>query len=135
MGVYKTKQYILIRKDLNMPAGKLGAQAAHASVAAWNASSFYLDKASEKDTLSMKWNGDAKEWFDDSFAKVCLAVKNEAELEKYYKIAQENNLPCSYIIDNGTTVFNGVKTPTCVGVGPAKSEVLEPLFKKLQLYK
>ena len=139
MGVYKIKQYILIRKDLEMPAGKLGAQAAHASVGTLMKCAVRTDNLADffpnKFIKAYEFTEDADKWLNGDFAKVCLAVKNEEELKKYYEIAKENNLPCCYIEDNGTTVFNGVKTATCVGVGPAKSEILEPLFKKLQLYK
>ena len=132
MGVYNVKQYIIARKDLNMPSGKLAAQAAHASVGA-------LLKATENVASGKLINydkfPDVKAWLEGDFAKVCLAVNSEEELERCYAIALENNIPCAYIIDNGTTVFNGVHTPTCVGIGPAKKEVIEPLFANLKLYK
>ena len=131
MGVYAVKQLIIIRKDLGMNKGKLAAHAAHASMGA-------LLKAFEEDKNGRELNyenyPDVKEWLQGSFAKVTLAVNSEAELEAVAALAKEHNLLYSYIVDNGTTVFNGVPTPTCVGIGPAKSEVLDALFSNLKLY-
>lgn len=138
MGVYKTKQYIIVRKDLDMPAGKLAAQAGHASVGALLKCGKPMSgfvSGNEMGYLIDYSNSAVKEWLEGDFAKVCLEVNSEEELKKCYEIAKENNLPCSYIVDNGTTVFNGIKTPTCVGIGPAHSEEIEPLFKHLKLYK
>ena len=144
MGAYKTKQYIIVRKDLNMPAGKLAAQAAHASVGALFDASYDIapktmgfgnKPQSEGLFISYQGRPAIREWVEGDFTKVCLAVDSEDELRKYYTIAREHNLPCAYIVDNGTTVFHGVPTPTCIGVGPAYSEHIEPLFKDLRLYK
>lgn len=132
MGAYKTKQYIIARADLNMPAGKLAAQAAHASVGALLNASL---KTANKVIIDYCVYPDIQEWMEGSFAKVCLAVNSEEELKECYEIAKSHNLPCAYIVDNGTTVFHGIPTPTCVGIGPAQSTVLEPLFKHLKLYK
>lgn len=74
-----------------------------------------------------------KEWLQGSFAKVALAVNSEEELKTCYKKAKEAGFPVSYIVDNGVTVFNGVKTPTCAGIGPALSDKLDELFGHLQL--
>ena len=132
MGVYKVKQYIIVRKDLNMPAGKMAAQAGHASVGALLNASM---RASDKVYIDYSIYPDVQQWIEGDFAKVCLAVNSEDELRDCYKIAKQHKLPCAFIVDNGTTVFHGVPTPTCVGIGPAKSETIEPLFKHLKLYK
>lgn len=131
MGVYPVKQLIIIRKDLGMNKGKLAAQAAHASMASL-LSSFKADEFGME--LTYENFPDVEQWLTGSFAKIALAVSSEEELEACYKIAKENDLLSSYIVDNGTTVFNGVPTPTCVGVGPAQSAVLDSLFSHLKLY-
>lgn len=140
MGVYAVKQLIIIRKDLGMNKGKLAAQASHASMGA-------LLKAFTKVSTGLDENGIDKfvlvyptenkvvdEWLNGSFAKVALAVQSDEELKDCLELAKEHNLLYSYIVDNGTTVFNGVPTPTCVGIGPAESEVLDKLFGHLKLY-
>lgn len=132
MGAYKTKQYIIARADLKMPAGKLAAQAAHASVGA-------LLRCGTKDismvSLEYANNPALRDWIEGDFAKVCLAVNSEEELRECYDIAKKHNFPCAFIVDNGTTVFHGQPTPTCVGIGPCYSEDIEPLFAHLKLYK
>lgn len=131
MGVYKVKQYIIARKDLDMPAGKLAAQAGHASLGAVLS---IADKSKDGFSIDYEKYPAVKEWLEGSFAKVCLAVNSEEELKKCYEIAKAHNLPYANIIDNGTTVFNGTPTYTCVGIGPAYSSEIEPLFKHLKLY-
>lgn len=37
------------------------------------------------------------------------------------------------IVDNGKTEFNGVKTPTCLAIGPAEDVDLEPVTGHLKL--
>lgn len=131
MGVYAVKQLIIIRKDLGMNKGKLAAQAAHASMG-----TIIPRKSIVDGVIHLDFNDrpEVIEWFTSSFAKIALAVNSEAELLECIKLAKEHNLLYSYIVDNGTTVFNGVPTPTCVGIGPAKSEVLDALFGNLKLY-
>lgn len=131
MGVYKYKQLIIIRKDLKMNKGKLAAQACHASMGA-------LLKCTDKNDVRMLLDFQEfpiiKDWLDNSFAKVVLAVNSEEELKECFDKAITNHIPASYIEDNGTTVFHGVKTPTCVGVGPYYSEDLDRIFGGLKLY-
>lgn len=131
MGVYAVKQLIIIRKDLGMNKGKLAAQAAHASLGA-------LLKMATVEGHNINFdcfqNMDLDAWLKGSFAKVVLAVRSEEELQECYKIAKENGFPCAYIEDNGTTVFNGVKTATCLGIGPVESKQLDALFGHLSLY-
>lgn len=131
MGVYEVKQLIIIRKDLQMKRGKLAAQAAHASLAA-------VLKVAEidNDVISLDCNAHPalNAWLKGSFAKVALAVHSEGELEDCYRMAQENGFPCAYIVDSGVTAFNGIKTPTCLGVGPVESERLNAVFGDLKLY-
>lgn len=130
MGVYPVKQLILVRKDLKMKKGKIAAQASHASVSA------LLNCCDKSDTgFSLEFSSFpiVKEWLQGSFAKVALAVNSEDELKACYEKAKEAGFPVSYIVDNGVTVFNGVKTPTCVGIGPAPSDKLDELFGHLQL--
>lgn len=131
MGKYTVKQLIIIRKDLCMNKGKLAAQAAHASMGA------IIPKGSVTPDglqLNLVDKPEVVEWFNTSFAKVVLAVYSEEELLSCYNLAKDNNLLTSYIVDDGTTVFNGVKTPTCIGVGPTYSEILDNLFGDLRLY-
>ena len=131
MGIYNIKQLIIVRKDLGMNKGKLAAQAAHASMGA-----LFSIAQRNKEYLVIDYmnNEIAREWINGPFAKVVLSVRSEEELLACFNLAQSHGLPCSYIVDSGATVFNGKKTPTCIGVGPAKSDELDALYGHLPLY-
>lgn len=142
------KQVILIRKDLNMPAGKLGAQVAHASLACilqmgkWSPRiQFNEGDGSAIDGHAFEINLKAEgpdtavhDWMTKSFPKITLEVKNEAQLKRYYDEAVAAGLPASWIVDAGRTIFDGVPTPTCVGIGPASREQIDAITKRLRVY-
>jgi len=135
------KQVILIRKDLNMPVGKIAVQAAHASLTAITnlmyvdpeETEFNEDPAVFRE-LNTFQNSALNLWLTGSQTKICLAVNSLEELDKYFELAQKANLPCSYIVDNGLTVFNGVKTPTAVAIGPAWFFDIDEITSRLKLY-
>ena len=74
-----------------------------------------------------------KEWLEGSFTKICVSVNSEQELLDIYNKALENNINVKLIQDNGLTEFGGVKTYTCLALGPDYPEVLDPLTKHLPL--
>lgn len=112
------KQIIVIRKDLNMSAGKLAAQVAHASL-----QSYF---AAESSTAS-------KTWKKRSYTKVVLYVKSEAALLKLYATCKAKLLPCALITDEGRTEFKA-PTFTCIGIGPCFPEDFEGVTNKLRLF-
>lgn len=127
----KVKQVIIVRKDLKMPPGKLAAQVAHASLGA------LLDEI--RDTRSdkifkVKEKSAAYTWLSESFVKIILAVDSEEELLEIYKQAKERGFPCSLIVDEGRTVFNG-PTITCLGIGPCFNVDIDKITGHLKLYK
>lgn len=136
-----TKQVILIRKDLNMPVGKLAAQVAHASLTAIT-NLMYVDPEDTEFNeqpavfreLNTFQNSALNLWLTGSQTKICLAVNSLEELDKYFELAQKANLPCSYIEDNGLTVFNGIKTATAVAIGPDWSADIDAITSRLRLY-
>lgn len=133
------KQLIIVRKDLEMPVGKLAAQVSHASLLSFLNS---LDKTNEKneriennqEIFILNKDNYSYDWLHGSFAKVTLGVKNENQLLKYKKIAEENDIPFALITDEGRTCFDGEPTITCLGVGPYENDTLDKFFKKLRLY-
>lgn len=110
------KQVILVRQDLNLPKGKLAAQAAHASVEAV--------LKSEPATI--------KTWRKEGMPKIVLKVKDEKELISFFQKAKDQDLTASLITDAGRTVVEP-GTRTCVGLGPDEEEKIDLLTGKLSL--
>jgi len=129
---YSVKQTIVIRTDLQMTAGKMCAQAAHASMAV-------LLNASQRETLNgtlvtviRHWM-DLTAWLDHSFAKIGLRAESEEELRDIIQKAKDAGLPVAEITDNGFTHFKGVPTLTCCAIGPAKLEEIDKITGHLKL--
>lgn len=110
------KQLILVRQDLQLPKGKLAAQAAHASVEAV----FRADK----DLV--------KEWRHEGMAKIVLKVADEKELLRQLQIAKDAGFATALITDAGHTVV-APGTRTCGAIGPADAADLDRQFGQLKL--
>jgi peptidyl-tRNA hydrolase, PTH2 family len=113
------KQVIIVRRDVNMGTGKIAAQVAHAAV-----------MGAEKVKASRK------EWFNSWFgagqAKVVVKVKNVEELIKVRNRAEELYLPVVQVQDSGLTQIPP-GTITCIGIGPAPSELVDKVTFELKL--
>lgn len=126
------KQVIVIRKDLKMRKGKMVAQGAHASLGIFfNRGEIYSDENGY--FLQIPLTEEMKEWYLGRFTKICVSVDSKEELEDIYNKAKEADLPVSLIEDAGLTEFNGVKTLTAVGIGPAKPEDIDKITGELSL--
>ena len=112
------KQVIVIRKDLGMRAGKMCAQAAHAST---------------KAILENQTHPNMKAWLADKFTKIVVRVESEPELFEIYQKAQAAELITSLILDAGLTEFDGVPTYTCIAIGPALDDDLKSITGHLKL--
>jgi peptidyl-tRNA hydrolase, PTH2 family len=113
------KQVIIVRRDVNMGTGKIAAQVAHAAV-----------MGAEKVKASRR------EWFNSWLAagqaKVVVKVKNIEELMDVRMRAEELNLPVVQVHDSGLTQIPS-GTITCIGIGPAPSELIDKVTFKLKL--
>ena len=119
MSEFRYKQVIVFRFDLKLSKGKIAAQAGHGAVSA----------AEEARKRNREW---WKAWMDEGQCKIVVKVKNEEELLALEKQAKNLALPCALIIDRGLTeVPPG--TITCLGIGPAPSEIIDKLTGKLPL--
>ena len=60
---------------------------------------------------------------------------NEDELVSLYNNIKKEapEIPIVMIEDNGLTEFHGVKTKTCIGIGPWVSEEIDKFTKHLKL--
>lgn len=137
------KQILIVRKDLKMRKGKIGAQCAHASMGAI----LNLMKSKiipnefnhnhSKKQLILEYyieNSVLGSWLDGSFTKICVYVESEEELLALHEQAKKAGLINCLITDSGKTEFNGVPTNTVLAIGPAYDEALDPITGKLPLY-
>jgi PTH2 family peptidyl-tRNA hydrolase len=114
-----SKQVIVVRNDLNMRKGKMIAQGAHASLAAFM-------EADPEDAALI-------DWLDGAGAKIAVSVPSEDALLDVYERACAAGLPCALITDAGRTEFAGVPTRTAVAVGPAWSDAVDAITGELKL--
>lgn len=119
------KQVLVVRKDLHMRAGKIGAQCAHASLAV------VLDLLKTQSGLN---DPRAKPWLEGKFKKVCVVVNSEEELLEIVEKAKSKGLLHSLITDAGLTEFAGVPTITCAAIGPDTEENINKITGSLKLY-
>lgn len=128
------KQVIAVRKDLNMRKGKIAAQVAHASMAA------YFNACEQKGySGAIQKNGVFERgtpmynWLTDGFTKICVSVDSEPELLALVAKAKEKGILCSLITDSGKTEFHGVPTTTCAAFGPSWSSDIDEITGHLKL--
>jgi peptidyl-tRNA hydrolase len=110
------KQVIIVDDSLKLPKGKLAAQVAHASVAAFLETDEY-ERAG---------------WLEEGMPKVVLKVSSRDELLALYEQSLAQGLPAALIEDAGRTVVPE-GTLTCLGLGPARDEDLDALTGNLKL--
>ncbi|MCR6623369.1 MAG: peptidyl-tRNA hydrolase Pth2 [archaeon YNP-WB-062] len=115
------KQVIVVRTDLNMSTGKIAAEVAHAAV---NASELARKNAYEW------W----KMWIESGQKKIVLKIEGEDRLMELYKKACALNLPAALIYDAGYTEIPP-NTLTCLGIGPAPSNLIDKITGQLPLLK
>lgn len=112
-------QVIVVRTDLDMKKGKIAAQSAHASIAAFL-------KSQER-----KWGSGYQEWLDEGMQKIVVKVTSEKELLQLFEEVK-NKFPTALISDAGhTQIAAGSKT--CIGIGPAKESDLKKYTGHLKL--
>ena len=152
------KQVIIARKDLNMSAGKLAAQVAHASMAYFthwiknntcldeygtapieNDGHYFVDGSFPKDI----WDG----WINGRFTKTVVEAKNKNQILKAIIWAREQgfheNVDYFLIRDACLTELtpeevdaNGVgRTLTCIGFRPLPEDLANELSHKFPLYR
>lgn len=144
------RQVIIARKDLNMSAGKLAAQVAHASMAYFTKRMTVVqgDWTTTDVEVSFVTTFDIwKDWLNGTFTKTVCEAKSRNHILKAKSIAEElgliENEDFFLIKDNCYTELepeevdeNGVgRTLTCIGFRPLSDEIAHKISKKFQLYK
>ena len=117
--VVEYKQVILVRHDLNLPKGKLAAQAAHASSEA-----VLRSLSDSKKTV--------KAWRIAGQKKVVLRVDSLEELHQYNQQAKDIGLVTALITDAGKTVI-APGTVTVLGIGPDEEDAIDKVTGKLKM--
>lgn len=112
-----SKLVIVARTDLDMGRGKLAAQVAHAAVAA---------------TLAALGTARLRDWLADGQPKVVLRASGEAELGEVEAAARAAGLATEMIHDAGRTQV-AAGTATCLAVGPAPVERIDPVTGGLRM--
>lgn len=141
---YKSKQMIVMRRDLKMRKGKIAAQSGHACVEAtlmalaregrleevrvspdegW----VYLDDDGREPTA-------LSDWFEAGVAKVCVYVDSEEELLDIARQGRERGFAVALVRDAGLTEFHGEPTYTCLAFEPLHAEEVDPITGRLPLY-
>ncbi len=113
------KQVIVVRNDLKMGKGKLAVQVAHASVSA----------VEQTRRTNPKW---LQSWFSENQRKICVKVDSEKELRILKGLVDETGIANSLIEDAGLTQLEP-GTTTCLGIGPAPSDILDRYTGELKL--
>lgn len=123
-----TKLVIVVRRDLHMNKGKIGAQCGHA------AEYFMFERMTWKGhTASIEFSAAEVEWIRSSHAKVVLGVKDEAEFQVVIERARRAGVRVHVVTDAGRTEFHSVPTLTCAAFGPDESHRLDSITGHLKL--
>jgi len=119
MSAFKYKQVIVVRADLNMSPGKTAAQASHAAVSA----------AEKTRNEHPEW---WHSWVEEGQRKIIVKVDSEEALLNIEREAKAAGLPSELIHDMGLTELQP-GTTTVLGIGPAPSDLLDKVTRKLPL--
>lgn len=141
---YKSKQMIVMRRDLRMRKGKIAAQAAHACV---EATLMALSRENRLDQVRVNpqqsWvyledegtpSTPLSRWFDAGVAKICVYVDGEDALLDLAMRGREAGFAVALVRDAGYTEFHGEPTYTCLAFEPLAPEQIDPLTGDLPLY-
>ncbi len=109
---------VVFRADLNLPNGKACAQAGHAFLTAWT-------KCENREL--------ATAYMANSQAKIILVAPNLDTLHKIIERAKKRGVSYALITDEGRTVFDGVPTVTCLGIGPCDKTSYNNITRALSL--
>src|SRR5690242_11490450 len=110
------KQVIVVNRSLALPKGKLAAQVAHAAVGAFVAATFQAQAA----------------WLEIGMPKIVVYAADADALVQLEARAREQQLPACLVHDAGRTVLPA-GTITCLGLGPAPTELVDGLTGELSL--
>lgn len=113
------KMWLAVRQDITMPAEKLAVQSGHAFAET-------ILRAHEADPdLVARYRA-------TSHAKIVVRAKNLNELERVRAEAEAAGVPCTFIVDEGRTIFNE-PTATVCAFGPSLRGDLPAFLRRLRV--
>ncbi|KAF2748926.1 PTH2-domain-containing protein [Sporormia fimetaria CBS 119925] len=115
------KLVLVVRTDLGMTKGKIGAQCGHATLACYK---HFLRHAPDSAIL--------RRWERTGQAKVALQVKSEEELEMLQAQALSLGL-CAHIVHDAGRTQIASGSATVLGIGPAPKGVIDQVTGHLKL--
>ncbi|MFB6181159.1 MAG: peptidyl-tRNA hydrolase Pth2 [Candidatus Nanohalobium sp.] len=115
MTVSQPKQAIILREDLELSTGKAAAQAAHASL-----------KAYEKASREVK-----EEWKSSGSKKIVLEAGDDV-LQQKLELSDRKGVPASEVRDAGFTEVDP-GTRTALGIGPGSKSKIDSITGDLSL--
>ena len=156
------KQVVVVRADLKMRKGKMGAQIGHAVMKVFLdrvrmpiirdhrtanvarpqqgfADRYDVpvkgapDESVARGDIKIPLNAPMMDWMMGRFTKVCCRVESEEELLRICDAALKARLSCALIQDAGLTEFKGQPTLTCCAIGPAYPQDIDPVTGHLKL--
>jgi len=113
------KQVIVVRKDLHMGTGKIASQVGHAAVSG-------VEKSRK---LNKAW---LRNWFNEGQPKIVVKVNSLQELLQVHSDAKKLMIPLVIVQDRGLTQIE-TGTVTCIGIGPAPSNIIDKVTSDLKL--
>jgi PTH2 family peptidyl-tRNA hydrolase len=113
------KQVIVVRKDLRMGIGKIASQVGHAAVLG-------VERSRK---LNKSW---LRNWLNEGQPKIVLRVNSLKELVQVQSDAEGLMIPLVIIQDRGMTQIP-TGTVTCIGIGPAPSDIIDKVTSELKL--
>ena len=141
---YKSKQMIVVRRDLRMRKGKIAAQAGHACVEATLMALAREERLEQvRVTPGETWvylddegtpSTPLSRWFDAGVAKVCAYVDGEEALLDLAQKGREQGFVVALVRGAGFTEFHGEATYTCLAFEPLYPEQIDPITGDLPLY-
>ena len=146
MSGYRSKQMIVVRRDLKMRKGKIAAQASHACVEA-----ILMALAREGRGADIQIVGDygwvdlaggargavptpLEAWFEAGVAKICVYVDSEEELLEVAAQVRAAGHIAAVVRDAGLTEFHGEATITAMATEPLYPEQIDPITGSLPLF-
>lgn len=113
------KMVLVVRNDLKMGKGKIGAQCGHAAVGAYQSG-------------MKQCPGVVRRWEDSGSAKIAVKVDTEAELMTLLRACRTRNINNCLIRDAGRTQIEP-NSKTVLAIGPAPAHEVDQITGHLKL--